>query len=279
MTLERARDKIANCVESLRIASISSAPERLFHYTNSIGVQGILTSKSVWASDFKFLNDRSEVLYASNLIKEHVKKRKDAFSTFVASKMDRFRDTGLLYVASFCDQDDLLSQWRGYSKRADGYSLGFRFDGLLRLSTRNIRLWKLVYDPTEQADVLDQWLDSICKVVSGASVGLSAQDQADLNHHAMKHFLHSIFLLKDPSFKGEREWRLTAGARASLPEKFRIVDGHFVPYVEIPFDETEMDQIRQGPGEYRAANVLALERMLFSHDFRNTKVLKSGVPI
>lgn len=31
-------------------------PESLHHYTNAVGLQGILRSKAIWASDVHFLN-------------------------------------------------------------------------------------------------------------------------------------------------------------------------------------------------------------------------------
>ena len=47
-----------------------AAPETLHHYTNAAGLQGILKSKSLWASDWNFLNDRSELVYSHNLIRD-----------------------------------------------------------------------------------------------------------------------------------------------------------------------------------------------------------------
>src|ERR1017187_3396179 len=50
----------------------AAAPENLYHYTNAIGLQGIVKSKSLWASDLHFLNDRSELIYGHNLIRNYL---------------------------------------------------------------------------------------------------------------------------------------------------------------------------------------------------------------
>jgi hypothetical protein len=36
-------------------------PESLFHYTDAAGLQGILKSRQIWATDCRYLNDREEM--------------------------------------------------------------------------------------------------------------------------------------------------------------------------------------------------------------------------
>ncbi|HTQ14782.1 MAG TPA: hypothetical protein VMH86_12985 [Rhizomicrobium sp.] len=45
-----------------------TSSDRLFHYTNSAGLYGILTSGTVWATHFRFLNDRKEFVAANNML-------------------------------------------------------------------------------------------------------------------------------------------------------------------------------------------------------------------
>jgi len=37
-----------------------SVPELLYHYTDSAGLQGILESRTLWATDIRYLNDETE---------------------------------------------------------------------------------------------------------------------------------------------------------------------------------------------------------------------------
>src|SRR4051794_26348792 len=41
----------------------SSPPEVIYHYTPPAGLHGILTGKSIWASDARFLNDTTELVH------------------------------------------------------------------------------------------------------------------------------------------------------------------------------------------------------------------------
>jgi hypothetical protein len=42
--------------------------ERIFHFTDAIGLYGILQSKCLWATHFQFLNDRNEIVYARDFL-------------------------------------------------------------------------------------------------------------------------------------------------------------------------------------------------------------------
>jgi hypothetical protein len=42
-------------------------PEKLWHYTSIQGFQAIVASKSMWATDLRFLNDREEFIHTRNI--------------------------------------------------------------------------------------------------------------------------------------------------------------------------------------------------------------------
>src|SRR5207253_8902302 len=42
-------------------------PKYLFHYTSSMGLLGVLASQRVWATNIRYMNDASELLWACNL--------------------------------------------------------------------------------------------------------------------------------------------------------------------------------------------------------------------
>ena len=43
---------------------VSEVYKNLYHYTSWAGLQGILASQSMWASNIRYLNDQSELLLA-----------------------------------------------------------------------------------------------------------------------------------------------------------------------------------------------------------------------
>ena len=97
----------------------AQAPADLYHYTSAEGLVGIITSGTLWASDMLSLNDTSEAEYAWNLTGQILdeynadvpEQHRHRFKTQLREYMFR-RYTP--FVACFCQNGDLLSQWRGY---------------------------------------------------------------------------------------------------------------------------------------------------------------------
>ena len=50
----------------------ANLPTSLFHYTDAGGFLGILSTRSIWATDSSCLNDRQELLYAKDLITDQL---------------------------------------------------------------------------------------------------------------------------------------------------------------------------------------------------------------
>jgi hypothetical protein len=114
-------------------------PPVLYHYTGVKGLVGIVKSNRLWASDVLFMNDSTEVRYGRDLIISEAKAAADRTASPVAQavfktvdkilyKVDDLVET--FFAACFCEDGDLLSQWRGYAGRRGGYALGFRSDEL-----------------------------------------------------------------------------------------------------------------------------------------------------
>src|SRR4051812_20573199 len=102
-------------------------PATLWHYTTARGMQGILSSEHMWFTDTRFLNDAAEIQYGIDFFVEQLKlvdlsayKPKTAEILEKLNKQDwtTFRANlatkSSAYVACFCAQGDLLSQWRTY---------------------------------------------------------------------------------------------------------------------------------------------------------------------
>jgi Protein of unknown function (DUF2971) len=137
----------------------------VFHYTDSAGLLGILSSKSLFATDYRYLNDVSEGSLIRDLILPILEDE-------IAEIMPRLAEKGLLrgfyethgarghrlqaegfykslvnsldattppFVLSFCWHTEkktikhgLLSQWRGYAGAA-GFAIEFAEDELVEL--------------------------------------------------------------------------------------------------------------------------------------------------
>jgi hypothetical protein len=164
----------------------SKVYKRLFHYTSLHGLYGILKSQSLWATNYKFLNDNSEIiLFRDKLISLLYPKILDQINRWVeknsslaqvaeqegglqaVAKKDtealvdaHYGATGVeIYIASFCGEDEdeyinqngLLSQWRGYGGNG-GFVIIFKTQELEEML--KIEANSFDYGPGALADVV-----------------------------------------------------------------------------------------------------------------------------
>jgi len=186
----------------------------LFHYTTTASMMSICETRSIWATDVFYLNDASEFTYAIDLVnqvanevygdlsselQEHF--QHDPLSEFFAIAQRRDHP----FVASFCENGDLLSQWRGYSKGDAGVALGL---WLRPLSGRdNFMLRKVIYEPEEQRrlvrTVVEAWVTAYRRRLT--EVGAPQKPDWSVLSQALDEQLLSF---KHPGFAEEQEWRL-----------------------------------------------------------------------
>ncbi len=115
-----------------------SLPDVLYHYTSMDALMSIAQSGKVWATDTRYLNDRTECTYLFELLKSHIahrvakptdQDRKDSERlVWLLEIMPRFE----VFVASFSELGDLLSQWRAYSTGGVGFSIGFSAKAIMQ---------------------------------------------------------------------------------------------------------------------------------------------------
>jgi hypothetical protein len=65
------------------------------------------------------------------------------------------------FVARFCEDGDLLSQWRGYGNDGEGFPLGLSVPWLLGLENDGFRLQRVIYDRrrAHQTELVLMFLD------------------------------------------------------------------------------------------------------------------------
>jgi DUF2971 family protein len=142
-TNDQPSGEAAHMVDPISDLLSTPIPERLWHYTSIQGFQGITTSKKIFATDLRFLNDREEFVHAQKLASEVVQEVPETTSNGLPAKeysqkaVDLAFSTGPLqpsrlqiFVACFSAAEDQLSQWRGYSRGSSGVSLAFDLKAL-----------------------------------------------------------------------------------------------------------------------------------------------------
>src|SRR5690349_5290875 len=103
----------------------------LFHYTDAVGFSGIVQERVIRATHFEFLNDSEETRLGERTIKnalEWLAQHEGGPAARLASRLcddwhTALTDVADVYVASFCEDGDTLSQWRAYAQDGAGYSI------------------------------------------------------------------------------------------------------------------------------------------------------------
>ncbi|MBI4189323.1 MAG: DUF2971 domain-containing protein [Betaproteobacteria bacterium] len=212
---------------------VLSPPEQLFHYTSLDGARGIITSKSLHLTKAGYLNDRSELTFAIRLFRgvaEQVKngltgsERKNLLAE-TAHQLGSFESTNIC-VASFCEDGDLLSQWRSYGRSGRGVALGFSGSVLTKISNTGwAHLFKCVYDLHAQRTIIENLIEMLLHSYDIAVANTPSQSRERMRKDIMAWF-NTTFLqvapvLKDKHFSEEREWRIVTMSRKTTDPKFQ----------------------------------------------------------
>lgn len=237
----------------LRPTQVSSGPDEgpcLFHYTTYGGCDGIATSRSLWATNIHFLNDYTEFKHAIDLMKCCIEQKIKIYNdsnfksslTDLLNKLNAGRECNI-FVSSFTESSDILSQWRGYGG-IGGVSMGFRFDSLTEISIdHKIYLTKCVYDEDRKVNLVNSIIDETYSIYEEyRSKNPSNMDGMKFGIEVGKYFQTTFFRLapafKDASFKEEKEWRFTTPV-TSIGDKnvsSRSTPSMIIPYYVIGLD-------------------------------------------
>ena len=290
------------------------APRELYHYTSGVGLKGIVESRTLWASSATFLNDEVELTHADTIlagIRQEVAGASDALSVrefcerSARIELSSFARGFGAFVACFCEEADLLSQWRGYG--LGGFSIGF--DTPNWTSPEPARgepapimvLLRVEYHEQEQGRI-------VRAVVEPLVEALTAEERAYGRDYVIAEcvapaleVLHqtlwtTALWFKHPRFSEEREWRLvviqdetqyipnvTPGPRP-LRTSVRPAPFGFVPYIELPIATSPRPPIRNvlvGPSPRPDLARRGVNALLQLSELRNdgVRINTSSVPL
>lgn len=97
----------------------------LYHYAGLETAWKILDSDVFLARNIRFSNDSEEYKRGGEIVKEYVQKTMDDDQKCKELEEKMYQGIQMYYMVCFCEDGDLLSQWRGYAK--DGVSFGMDF--------------------------------------------------------------------------------------------------------------------------------------------------------
>jgi hypothetical protein len=259
------------------LAGGPTPPSCLYHYTGVDALVKIVSTNELWGTNAVFMNDQTEISHAASLLARVVEADASGppnagFSTSRVSSDGAIRQVLMqlhsyieVYVACFCVEPDLLSQWRGYGGLGGGYAIGFGPEGLKALGGGALSLVHVVYDEAEQErqirDLVNGWrsvFDPEMLLEDGWSQGMAAALFAQAFGLLATSF-------KNKAFAEEQEWRLLylrPRFPKPLPDEFFTLDfrthnGLAVPFVRfVPRAESgsvaqlPIESIHVGPNRY-----------------------------
>jgi hypothetical protein len=264
-------------------------PEVLWHYTDAAGLQGILETRTFWATEATFSNDAAEIHHGLGVWRdavdsyEYMGKKSTTGARVKALRVATHQIMGPYvttemrpFLVCFCDSGDVLSQWRAYggSDTAGGYALGFAPP---ETSVR-FRLSRVVYDRDAQRSACAALVDASVRAVDKNTRDMGRFTEFLLGIRANP--IEAATTFKDPAFAEEHEWRLVYlrdADRATLDVKHRVSRGLLLPYVEV--ETPRLVAVNCGPSPDPALKQAGVRSLLDANGYQDVTVEGSLAPL
>lgn len=261
--------------------------DRLYHYTTSVGMAGILSSGKLWATDYRFLNDCEEfgllgermeqAVKSLHLHPAHEKMVWELLSTKLNRKSGDQDGRGSYFITCFSVDPDSLLLW---SEFADirGCNLGFdNSDIIEHCCAQGANPGMVIYTEAEQLYWMKECFEKLMEKGESATEYLTAlcrqgQDgelHAYLDCVALLATYYSMYFKRE-IFAGEKEYRFILHDTGKLDIVYRQKDSWKIPYVELPIcDVGEKIPVRQmhlNPKLHSVAERQQFEALLDGYD-------------
>lgn len=258
----------------------ANLPEILFHYTSSAGLLGIIETNKIRLTKTSYLNDSLELNLGINLIKEEIESQKKDINrkeyTDDLNKMTqliRGITSVNVSVTSFTEMGDQLSQWRGYCKIGDGYSLGFNVKELNeKIKTSKFHLVPCIYNEDKQKQIVKEFINTS---LTKNELGTTEKRAKEHNERFEEKVLFISQMIKEKGFEEEKEWRLITSPLDYYDAKFRPGVNSLIPYWEFDLDLAKtLLSITIGPTPEKELSKLAVSGLTIKHYLEKKRNIK-----
>lgn len=223
-----------------------SPPNIIYHYCSMEALLGILDSGRIWLSDINATNDSLEGVWLdSKLQMLHQGINKD--SELPQHYKEFKQGNPHIFISCFTEEDDILSQWRGYGDDGKGVAIGFlvnRFCVACENENSMLSLNQVIYDDSLQFGNI------------AALFRAYETEEFDEKYRV----LESLYLLstvsKNRAFAEEKEWRIIyrpmvfdkKHIHGALEDaRYRISNGRVVKYYSLPINTGSIVRVVLGP--------------------------------
>jgi hypothetical protein len=208
---------------------------------------------------------------------------------------------GQPFIVSFCEDGDLLSQWRAYGGMS-GFSLAFSplvEHDKVKLACRNgfrTMVKRVIYDPDEQRARLRFLLNHLIKLVNGFSFATTSSQGAaahvELSLLLVLEMTDWACAAKHKAFSEEKEWRIITYPKGATlvgvkPENYEGISVRPTSRLLLPYMMLEppsrkrlpLIEIRCGPSQFQEQSARAMRILLRKQGYKNLPVSFSRVPL
>src|SRR6516225_9633698 len=191
----------------------------IYHYTDDVGLRGILESGRLWLTDIFSLNDPSELKHGLSLAVRILNEKaangpeeSKLFARDFGSLNEAIRRSAHYFVCSLSERGDDLGQWRAYADNGRGFALGFDAKVLENAFTKKDRIpipnnstFHITYDDARLFAIQSQIVEKMRNLILMPS-GRGLQDatinvyMAELQMLVTLHMLQSTLFFKHEAY-------------------------------------------------------------------------------
>lgn len=278
-------------------------PPILYHYTNDVGLRGILESGKLWMTDILSLNDPSELSHglshAVTILSGKAGSGPPESKLFAADfeemiRLGKVQKSGDYFICSFSSAGDDLGQWRAYADNGRGYVLGFDAnaleDAFIRQAGAPIqKAFPITYSDARLIEIHRKIIEQMFALISlprGRNLGNEAIKvyMADLYTVITVHSLHAGLHFKHEAYANEREYRFMQvhpPGKQPLKTKLRTRSYSSIRYQEFDWKDAGRDVLKNiviGPAaDIERAREFARESLLLA-DQKGVSITCSRIP-
>lgn len=233
---EKYKEFIRHQFANLAVMRFPCPP--IYHYTTGTNLIEIIRSGELWTTQIACLNDVKELLHAVDVLVDAISERekqplRDDFAALLGKMRELLTEpdpeAAGVFVACFSERNDDLSQWRAYGGPDGGYAIEFDIETLLTLvAKRGGYLIPVTYDENAK-DILMTEILSSSEIYFDEGIANERAPSTEewVNEFAVYWLSQLAFLapmIKHPSFKDEKEWRLIYYLREEDVSKMRFTE-------------------------------------------------------
>lgn len=198
-------------------------PDMIYHYCSMDSFSKIIQSKELWINSYTKMNDSTEgtliVTALNKYILDNLSSIHEDFD-FYKNLLEFINEKSPhIYLSSFSQDRDLLSQWRAYADDGKGIAIGFP------LNSFNVRIIEnrledyCCYDQYYMYKVQYTNYEEVNKIIESVlSKVKNKHDKVAISSVGMQ-FIRMRVVFKNDSFSQEDEWRLATERKILMPSK------------------------------------------------------------